>query len=564
MPRVSERELIHKAATQAAKPGAAMARPPGLRQRGGSWEIRVRTPKRLRSLLPTEIVKSLGGISTREANRLGWIERANVERRFEEAEVQLGLTVRASPPAGQSTASLSEAELRNAARRHLQELEANSPAIPLGEEKQRELLEATIDDAINIGQPNALNDPTLQATAERFAELSNLRLSNGEDRYALYAAIQEAEIEHLNRRLERLRGATVATINPAFAGVNAQNGGEEIGTTVAEAVTMYIEAPERSANAASSRKMDRSRLGALRDILGGSRPISSITKADMRGYVEQLMKLPRHYTQRYPSKSPAEAIKAGEKDNAPVLSPTSIKRDIQAVRSFFAWLEKQDVIEKNPAFHIEGPRAPKRSERRPFTTDEMKAFLQATDKTGEEKLDWRYWSTRITMLHGFRITEPLGLQVKDLVQQGDIWVIRLRPNKFRSLKTDDTARDVPLHPQLIKLGILGLLKDRDPEELLIPGVPLGEGKTQFNLAQKRMARLVREKVSTDPNLTFHSLRHSFRDAMRDLGFPRGVEERLGGWKSSGNDAMEGYGRGHRLEVLREWIAKIAYEGVEID
>lgn len=82
--------------------------------------------------------------------------------------------------------------------------------------------------------------------------------------------------------------------------------------------------------------------------------------------------------------------------------------------------------------------------------------------------------------------------------------------------------------------------------------------------KKQMGRIVRNHVSVDPNLTFHSLRHSFRDELRDRGFPREIEARLGGWKTSDGSAMDGYGRGHKLMTLREWIAKVDYNGIHVE
>jgi hypothetical protein len=48
--------------------------------------MRLRVPKRLHGLLPTEKVKSLGSISFKDACRRGWEARAEIERQFEEAE----------------------------------------------------------------------------------------------------------------------------------------------------------------------------------------------------------------------------------------------------------------------------------------------------------------------------------------------------------------------------------------------------------------------------------------------------------------------------------------------
>jgi hypothetical protein len=52
--------------------------------------------------------------------------------------------------------------------------------------------------------------------------------------------------------------------------------------------------------------------------------------------------------------------------------------------------------------------------------------------------------------------------------------------------------------------------------------------------------------------------------MFDGGFSNDVEVRVGGWKVGSNSVINSYGRGHRLDVLAEWIGKVAYDGVEID
>lgn len=60
MARLSDPQLIHKIATQGVK---AVAKPRGLRKRGGSREMRVRVPDRFqRTIGKSEIIKSFGGV----------------------------------------------------------------------------------------------------------------------------------------------------------------------------------------------------------------------------------------------------------------------------------------------------------------------------------------------------------------------------------------------------------------------------------------------------------------------------------------------------------------------
>lgn len=40
--------------------------------------------------------------------------------------------------------------------------------------------------------------------------------------------------------------------------------------------------------------------------------------------------------------------------------------------------------------------------------------------------------------------------------------------------------------------------------------------------------------------------------------------RLGGWKISSDNAMDGYGRGYKLEALKGWLDKVRFDGLQID
>lgn len=97
-------------------------------------------PDRLRSILPTEIVKSFGGLSARVAHRLAWEERAAIAKRFHETEVRLGLAPHR--PQEEKPAPLSDEALTGLAKAFLAQQEKAAPAILLDQEAQSELLQA--------------------------------------------------------------------------------------------------------------------------------------------------------------------------------------------------------------------------------------------------------------------------------------------------------------------------------------------------------------------------------------------------------------------------------------
>lgn len=535
--------------------GSGVPKPPGLRRRGNSYGMRVRVPEHLRSDLPTEIVKSFGPVSYKEACRLAIIERENIARRFDIAEAK----IKAKQAAGaRIERSFDDAELTSFAALCFHELQSEAVTVPLYENAQRDLAESLREEAYSLHQPMALEDAGLQAFARGFAERHHLSLPVDEKLFSFFEAIRLALLSDLEQRIAALSGATVAPLHPALVGM-AGTPPEPPSPTLAQAIELYVNAPERVSNTAKSRSLDRSRLRPMEDILGSDRSIKAISRADLRLLVDQLNSLPSNYTKIYPGKTAAEAIILGRSEGKSALSRTSVERNVQATKSLFRWLEREEIIDKSPAEHLRAPKAGK-STRRPYEPEEMNKLLAATSIAERGSRDWSYWTVRIAMLQGFRLTEPLGLLVGDFFYAGDVLAMRLRPNALRRLKNEATAREVPVHPRLIELGLEDLLRGRAADEPLIADTPRGDGKS-FNAAQKQLMRIVRRSVSADRDLVIHSLRHSFRDEMRNKGFPRSVEEHLGGWKGEGSNSMDGYGRGHRLDILRDWIAKITFDGV---
>lgn len=76
-----------------------------------------------------------------------------------------------------------------------------------------------------------------------------------------------------------------------------------------------------------------------------------------------------------------------------------------------------------------------------------------------------------------------------------------------------------------------------------------------------MAFVTRRQRSRFPNIIpspehkVYSLRHTFKDRLRDIEAPEEIIDDLMGHKKSGPK----YGRGHKLETKQKWLKKIAYK-----
>ena len=76
-------------------------------------------------------------------------------------------------------------------------------------------------------------------------------------------------------------------------------------------------------------------------------------------------------------------------------------------------------------------------------------------------------------------------------------------------------------------------------------------------AQKWFARFMEKAGAKEPRTSYHSSRHSFRDALREAEAPRDVVVALGGWAGNAG-AEEVYGGGLRPGTLHRWVRRIDY------
>lgn len=142
---------------------------------------------------------------------------------------------------------------------------------------------------------------------------------------------------------------------------------------------------------------------------------------------------------------------------------------------------------------------------------------------------------------GARESELIGLQQEDIFLDKTIPYIWIRPKENHSLKTVTSERQIPLVG-----SSLHAFKQ------------LPTGFVHYRNADTVSATV--NKYLRENNLkptvahTLYSLRHSFKDRLRDAEAPEEIIDELMGHKKSGPK----YGRGHILEKKYNWLRKIAF------
>lgn len=394
----------------------------------------------------------------------------------------------------------------------------------------------------------------------------------GSDEFrALCEGIARAQIEHARFTLFRQTNilgkynpqdelfvpVEMSVVHPQTPGLRSK--GTEAGLPVQEAVELYIKAYSSGPRAWKPRTRDE-KIRILQIAMktwGEAITVDQLTSAhvrDVRDVIEALK--PRAEADpKYPKRLTA---KEGEKR----LNPKTSGKYFSYVKSFLIWLDAEGYIDGVPgaSVKIAAPKTSLKKPRRPFTQDELNEIFSSPLYSGfssrhrrylpgkHKAQDGLYWVYLIGLYTGMREGELIQLTQSDLHVDDDVPFFDIRGDL--DLKTEASERRVPIHPDLFDFGLREWLEARTKkaEKRLFFEIKLGPPGNLTAIASKRLNKyLVQIGVKTGPDLTFHSFRHAFVDAMRSANVP---EQRLHEFVGHTDKTVTGgYGQGANLQAL---------------
>lgn len=206
--------------------------------------------------------------------------------------------------------------------------------------------------------------------------------------------------------------------------------------------------------------------------------------------------------------------------------------------------------------------------RKPFTEADLNAiFTSPVYKDGSRPLGGRgeaaYWLPLISLLTGARLNEIAQLRLSDLKKDPEtgIWIIDIDTDGDRSVKTVSSRRQVPLHSELLRLGLLryheGLLNaGAKSTSSMWPELYSADPKYRSTAWSKWFNRYLRVTIGIlEPSKVFHSFRHTFKRLGRNAKLTAEVSDALTGHVGGGGVGRE-YGDGFGLPSLADAIGEI--------
>jgi len=183
-----------------------------------------------------------------------------------------------------------------------------------------------------------------------------------------------------------------------------------------------------------------------------------------------------------------------------------------------------------------------------------------TDMSGTS---W-FWLPLLGLWTGARLNELCQLRVEDVDREGDILFLRLQEGSDTQRIKGGKKRNVPLHPELVRLGFPTYVdaKRRCDSDRVFPDLKIDAKGYYSDRSSKDFSAYIKKLGAKTDKTSFHSFRHNFKDACRHAGVNPDINDILLGHALPG---MAGrYGDGNiPLLRLHEAICKIEYAGLSL-
>lgn len=202
------------------------------------------------------------------------------------------------------------------------------------------------------------------------------------------------------------------------------------------------------------------------------------------------------------------------------LAPTSIRRNVSAIRTYFGYLLAEGVVQADPTDRLELPRAWRRLPG-VLSRDEVVRILDAPDPT--DRLFWRDKAMlEFAYASGVRVSELTSLKVRDVDLPEGLAVVFGKGAKERIVPVGRAAlQALVVYLREIRPGLAGP-KSEGVVFLNARGTPL------TRMGVWKILRKQVERAGVRKRVTPHTLRHSFATHLLEGGADlAAVQEMLG-------------------------------------
>jgi integrase len=255
-------------------------------------------------------------------------------------------------------------------------------------------------------------------------------------------------------------------------------------------------------------------------------------------------------------------------------APATINKDMGILRAIFSTAEGNSKLPTNPFKGWKDLPIPESEVESPYTLDELKLiFNSPVFKDGyrpkQGKGEAAFWLPLISLYTGCRLNEGAQIFTEDVSEEEGIPYFLIKPDSAtgRSVK-DGKRRRVPIHPDLVKMGLLVYVAKMKQEGHVQLFPELKVTRVNGKLGDKWRgwwSKYVRQELGiTRIPQPFHGLRHTFVEHGRKSKMSEYHREIIEG-HTPDSVAFRTYGGSlYPLEPLYEELVKLEFKGLDLN
>ena len=303
----------------------------------------------------------------------------------------------------------------------------------------------------------------------------------------------------------------------------------------------------------------------------GDKTVSAYT-VDNKGELQDVFrKLPAGRNKKVETRGRPiqEQITVAAQRALPLMHPKTANEYLRMIDALFDWCKgRYSVMQNRNPFEGSALRVSKAGNkpRDGFTTDELKALFANPFYAKHADTDWKYWTPLVQLYTGARSNSILRLKVRDIRTEEGVTFFDINDEEYqdpRIKRTDKTAaglRRVPVHPDLVTLGLLKFQAKCKGERLFNDLKVSKRGKfvkPYGDWFRRHLEALGIKRRGLDT----HSFRHTWDKAAEDSRIHEEWRSRLQGHAKQGMRKV--YGGRTELQLLDEEMQKLRFKGLSL-
>ena len=248
---------------------------------------------------------------------------------------------------------------------------------------------------------------------------------------------------------------------------------------------------------------------------------------------------------------------------------------------FFAFLIETGRLPKNADNPGRGftfnTRGPARKQRDMWSGDELRKLFTSPIWTGSHPFfrsrpgdtiirDALFWLPLLGLFHGNRLEEFAQLRREDVARADGITYLRITDEDGRQLKNEQSRRDVPLHPELIRIGFLDYVAQattRPQDQVFAELRPGGKDRKLGYYFSKQFSAYRKAIGVRRRGLDYHSFRHGVTTKLYQADVSEAWIDLLTGHDQGGGESRRRYLKGVPLPQLRGALERVGWPELDL-